>query len=148
MVGMQFNTPCSKDHIVPSNPYERFMISILERLEKIETRMENIGKGLETVGSRLDSKYHVIYIKTSAIDPTSYIVIREVVGSECILGNDSIQIVASDSQFFAKIEQTMKKLNDNGIHTDNILIRPNLEINDESVLVSDKAYKLQAITNR
>lgn len=143
MVGnMQFVT--TTDHIAASNPYERFMISILDRLSKIEERVDRLGKGLEAVGSGIDTSAQVVYIKTSPIDPSTYKPAREVIGADCIVGRDNIQVAARDQGFFSNIEQTIRKLKLLGLHTESISVRPSLEINEGMVFVTQSiTYNLK-----
>lgn len=136
-----FREPC--DHISPNNPYERFMISILERLSKMEERIDRIGKSLDAVANAIkDNDAPIIYINTSTIKPDTYRYIRDTVGTDCVLGDNSIQTVARGG-FFANIDFVIKKLAHIGINVDNISVKTGLEIDKGSLLVSDNVYKLQ-----
>jgi hypothetical protein len=141
MVGnMQFNTP--SDHITPSNPYERFMISIIERLDKIERQTNTLGKGLEAVASiATTNDSRVLYMKTGNIDPSTYVRIREAIG-DCFVGPGSIQAIISKI-LLQNIEKLIKDLAKIGVDVESISVRSRLEIDNKCLLVSDAIYKLE-----
>lgn len=129
----------STDHITPSNPYERFMISIIDRLERIESRVDALGKGMQAVAS--NTKEHgFLYIKTGAVDPSAYPLVHQAVG-DCFVGKNSIQAFKG-WELLQNIEAVIKGLGKTGVQVESISVRSRLEVDASYAFISDRAYML------
>ncbi len=81
------------DHLVLNNPYERFMIMIMDRLDKIENRMDNIDNKMSVVMGNLTttvSNLHIIFkitlekqIDVEAIDTIYNFLYKELGSTQC-----------------------------------------------------------------
>lgn len=111
------------DHLGYNNPYERFMIMILDRLGKLEDRMDNIDNKMSIVMGNLACNnlrsIHVIFkiivdkqIEPNKIDYIYTFLYNELACTQCFFSLDaqtSIQIVCTDNSVFQKFNTMIDK---------------------------------------
>lgn len=135
------------DHLVYNNPYERFMIMILERLEKLEDRMEKLDNKMSIVIGNISNNIknvHVIFkivldkrIDIDKIDTIYNFLHKELSCTQCFFSlhthTSSIQLVCTDTNVFQKFSDMLDKFkHDNKITINSISIEPDVSFPDGS----------------
>lgn len=115
------------------------MISIIDRLERIEARADALSKGLHALaGARENGS--LLFIKTGPLDPPAYPLVHQAVG-DCFVGKGCIQALNGSLQ---NIEAVIKALGKAGIAIESISVRSRLEVDDGCTFVSDRSYRLDS----
>ncbi len=110
------------DHLAYNNPYERFMIMILERLEKLEDNMENIDNKMSIVMGNLTSNnknIHLIFkiildrkLDVNKMESVYNFLHSELACTQCFFSLDfhtSIQIICTDNSALQKFSNVIDK---------------------------------------
>ena len=135
------------DHLTYNNPYERFMIMILERMEKFEDKMELVIGNLK----QKDGVSYVLRIKTIGLDAIHYnkinILIKQYLNADLVFfGEQMIQVLVHNNKHLLYIDTLFKELLNNcAIKVSQIAIENELDLDTGIKLVNNNInYKLIA----
>lgn len=126
------------DHLVQCNPYERFMIKILERLENLEDRMQSLDHKIaivmDNIKGNATNEFYVMKITLNSCNVSMTDLLFEFINREMkcnqiyfTFGNDTdVQAVFNHNDAFRRFAQVLET-----IKTEHSLTVSHVSINND-----------------
>ena len=136
------------DHLIYSNPYERFMIMILERLEAVEDTLTNFQtKMTATIAAVGDKKCSVIDFNIVGLKEENYKNVSDCLGKlGCVMfffGENTVQTIVSDNKCLVILDEISKDLNKYNVRLSSVSIKNCVDMKRVSyILNNNEEYKL------
>ena len=132
------------DHLIYSNPHDRFLIMILERLEAVENAINSFQTNMTCNIAALNDKqsHSVINLKLGGLIEEKYNNICEclkVLGCTMFFfGEDNLQTLVVDNKYLVMLEDISKDLTKHGVRLNSLSIESKIDLEKVTWIVNNQ----------